>query len=138
MSISIESIPEKYQKQIEEKTGKKIKKPKKYHNNKTELDGILFDSKKEAERYAELKMLQDYGQIHDLMLQVPFELIPTQKDENNRVIERACTYVADFTYIDKNGKRIVEDVKSEATKTRLYGVKRKLMLYVHGIRITEV
>lgn len=138
MSIHFDELPERYQKQLQDKGVEKPKR-RKYGNHKVMVDGILFDSQKEGDRYQELKTLQQYGVIRDLNRQVSFELIPTQKDENNRVIERACTYKADFVYTDaKTGKRVVEDVKSKATKTDVYRIKKKLLLYVHGIRITEV
>lgn len=138
MSIHFDELPERYQKQLQDKGVEKPKRSK-YGNHKVMIDGILFDSQKEGDRYQELKTLQQYGVIRDLNRQVSFELIPTQKDENNRVIERACTYKADFVYTDaKTGKRVVEDVKSKATKTAVYKIKKKLLLYVHGIRITEV
>lgn len=110
----------------------------KYHAKKWELDGHLFDSQKEARRYQELRFLLRTGVITDLEMQVSFLLIPAQKDESGKVVERAVTYRADFTYTDEHGRYIVEDVKSEATRTREYIIKRKLMLKVHGIRIKEV
>ncbi len=110
----------------------------KYHAKKWELDGQLFDSHAEARRWQELRYLLRVGVISRLERQTPFELIPVQKDPaTGKVLERAVTYKADFTYWE-NGKYIVEDVKSEATKTREYILKRKLMLWVHGVRITEV
>ena len=103
----------------------------KYHASKTEIDGIRFDSRKEAARYSELKLLERAGEIRDLQLQVPFELIPKQEGE------RACTYVADFVYhIAGTGEMVVEDAKG--MRTDVYKIKRKLMLYRHGIRIHEV
>lgn len=103
----------------------------KYHASKTELDGIRFDSRKEAARYRELKLLERAGEIRDLQLQVPFELIPKQEGE------RACTYVADFVYhMTDTGKMVVEDAKG--MRTDVYKIKRKLMLWRHGIRISEV
>lgn len=138
MSIHFDELPERYQKQLQDKGVEKPKRSK-YGNHKVVVDGIMFDSKKEADRWNELKTLQQYGVIRDLNRQVSFELIPSQKDENNRVIERACTYKADFVYTDvKTGERVVEDVKSKATKTAVYKIKKKLMLHVHGIRIKEV
>lgn len=110
----------------------------KYHARKWELDGKTFDSRKEARRYQELRYLLRAGVISRLDLQTRFLLIPAQKDESGKVIERAVTYRADFTYWDENGNFIVEDVKSDATRTREYILKRKLMLKVHGIRIREV
>lgn len=111
----------------------------KYRSQKITVDGITFDSVKEANRYQELRMLERAGEIRDLQRQVPFVVIPTQRDENGKLIEKEVRYVADFTYIEK-GKltRTVEDVKSEATRTREYIIKRKLMLYRNGIRIREV
>lgn len=111
----------------------------KYRSRKITVDGITFDSVKEANRYQELRMLERAGEIRDLQRQVPFVVIPTQRDENGKLIEKEVRYVADFTYIEK-GKltRTVEDVKSEATRTREYIIKRKLMLYRNGIRIREV
>ena len=110
----------------------------KYHARKWELDGKTFDSHKEARRYQELRFLLRTGVIKDLKMQVPFLLIPAQKDEFGNLLERAVTYRADFTYTDENGRFIVEDVKSEATRPREYIIKRKLLLYRHGIRIREV
>jgi len=107
----------------------------KFNAKKITLDGKTFDSKKEASRYSELKLLEKAGQISDLDTQVTFCLIPKQTDENGRVLERACTYKADFVYTE-NGKRVVEDVKG--CKTKEYIIKRKLMLFTHGIRIREV
>jgi hypothetical protein len=106
----------------------------KYHNVKTKTaDGIIHDSRKEARRWCELKLLEKAGKITDLQRQVPFELIPKQDGE------RACSYVADFVYTDvKTGQRVAEDTKSDPTKTKDYVIKRKLMLWVHGIRITEI
>ncbi len=106
----------------------------KYHAKKTELDGITFDSKKEANRYAELKLLERSGAIHNLQRQVRYELIPAQK-KDGKTVERACHYIADFVYED-NGKTVVEDVKGYRTKE--YVLKRKLMLQVHGIEVREV
>lgn len=103
----------------------------KYHNRKTIIDGIPFDSAKEGQRYLELKILQRAGKIRDLSMQVEFELIPKQAGE------RACKYKADFVYhMTDTGKMVVEDVKGK--RTREYIIKRKLMLWRHGIRIVEV
>lgn len=108
----------------------------KYGSKKTELDGIVFDSKREASRYAELKLMERAKLISDLELQVPFELIPAQRI-NNKVVERACTYVADFVYYDKAmGETVVEDAKG--MRTDVYKIKRKLMLQKYNIKIKEV
>jgi len=101
----------------------------KYGARKTVVDGITFDSQREANRYAELKLLERAGEISDLKLQVPFELIPKQPGE------RAVKYTADFTYTE-DGETVVEDVKG--VKTRDYVLRRKLLLWRHGIRIREV
>ena len=75
------------------------------------------------------------GTIQDLKRQVRFTVLPAQYDEKGRLIEKEVTYVADFTYI-KNGKLVVEDVKG--FKTPEYILKRKMMLYVNGIRVMEI
>ena len=95
-----------------------------------------FDSKKELRRFIELQALEKSGMITGLRRQVKFELIPAQKDDKGRSIERACNYIADFVY-NQDGIMVVEDVKSKATMTPAYIIKRKLMLYIHGIRIQE-
>jgi hypothetical protein len=112
------------------------KRNKKYNNKKTVIDGISFDSEKEAARYSELKILEKYHVITDLKLQYPFLLIPTQRDENGILLERQCTYKADFVYKDENGKLIVEDAKG--FRTEVYKIKKKLMLARYGIHIKEI
>lgn len=108
----------------------------KYHNRKVITDDGEFDSVRELRRWQELKLMQRAGEIYDLQRQVPFVLIPTQKD-GKKVIEREVKYIADFTYRNvKDGRIVVEDTKG--MKTREYIIKRKLMLYRHGIRIVEV
>ena len=97
---------------------------------------MIFDSKKELVRYQELKMLEKAGMIKNLERQVPFEIIPSQA-ENGRIVERAVKYVADFTYYE-NGQLVVEDVKSPATRTDSYKIKRKLMRHVLGICVREI
>ena len=114
----------------------------KYHAKKWEFDGMKFDSQKEARRWQELRYLTRAGIVRDVHRQVVYELIPSQKDEKGKVIERAVNYVADFVYWEKGKdgvfRQVVEDVKSEATKTREYIIKRKLMLWRFGTRIREV
>ena len=107
----------------------------KYGNKKTEVDGYLFDSRKEAHHYLELKYMLRAGLIENLRLQVPFVLIPPQKDEKGKVIERAVVYKADFVY-EQNGETVVEDTKG--FKTKEYIIKRKLLLERYGYRIKEV
>jgi len=123
---------------------------RKYKNRKIIVDGIKFDSKKEAKRYKELKTLERAGIIHDLQRQVKYVLIPTQyertseayikgkdkgKPKKGKLIERECSYYADFVYKLKSGETVVEDAKG--VKTPEYIIKRKLMLYVHNIKIKE-
>ena len=117
----------------------------KYHSKKVECDGLKFDSKKEAKRYRELMLLERAGKIKNLQMQVKYELIPSQRDISGRVIERAVIYIADFVYTDISTpvhKLIVEDIKgyrnTKGGAYALYTIKRKLMMYIHGIRITEV
>lgn len=107
----------------------------KYNSKKTVLDGQVFDSKKEANRYQELLLLEKAGVIKNLSRQVKFVLIPSQRDESGKVIERECSYKADFVY-SEGEKTVVEDVKGFRTKE--YIIKRKLMLWRYGIRIREV
>lgn len=117
----------------------------KYRNTKTIVDGIEFDSRKEAARYKELKLLEAAGEISNLERQVKFVLIPTQREpdfvgvrggiKKGKVIEKECSYLADFVYI-RDGEVIVEDTKGIRTKD--YIIKRKLMLYLSGIRIQEI
>lgn len=97
-----------------------------------------FDSIKEWKRYIYLLDQQKRLKIKNLRRQVRYEIIPKQVDKQGKVIERACHYVADFVY-EREGKTIVEDVKSAITSPiATFSIKRKLMLYVHGIRINEV
>lgn len=105
----------------------------KYHAKKSEVDGITFDSQKEAHRYRELKLLERAGEIFSLELQTPYELQPSFK-HNGKTI-RAIKYVADFTYKDKDGKIHIEDTKG--VKTKEYLIKKKMMLY-QGHEIEEV
>lgn len=108
----------------------------KYKNKKVKVSGITFDSRKEARRYGELKYMLKAGKIKDLKRQVKYILIPSQRNANNRVIERECAYIADFVYTDtETGETIVEDVKG--LRTDVYKIKRKLMLERYGIRIKE-
>lgn len=121
----------------------KQKKGNKLNAVKTNFDGIKFDSKSEAKRYTELKMLQAAGVISDLKTQVKYVLIPSQRDDKGKVIEKECSYIADFVYYDNEAqKTIVEDVKgyrnpASATYAK-FVIKRKLMLYIHGIKVVEV
>ena len=108
----------------------------KYRNERTEFDGINFASMHEANRYAELKLLERAGLIHDLQLQRVYTLIGPQKDKAGNIIERPLKYIADFVYKDADGETVVEDAKG--MRTDVYRIKRKLMLSIYGIRIKEV
>ena len=107
----------------------------KFGNQKTFLDGIEFDSRKEATRWAELSLLQKAGEISELKRQQEFTLIPSQV-RGGKVVERPVKYIADFTYRDKDGTFTVEDTKG--FKTPEYIIKRKLMLWEFGIQVKEV
>lgn len=121
----------------------------KYHARKVTRGGRTFDSAKEARRFSELSLLQRAGEISDLRCQVKYILIPAQREPDTvgkrggtikgKLLERECAYIADFVY-KQNGVEIVEDVKGyrDSTAYALFTVKRKLMLWVHGIRIKEV
>ena len=108
----------------------------KFNAHKTEVDGIMFDSKKEAKRYSELKLLEKAGQIHNLELQPKFECIVKEK--------KICTYSAEFSYFDKHqkgvlgqeGTMVVEDVKGFITP--VYRLKKKLVEALFTVKITEI
>lgn len=118
----------------------------KYGAKKTEIDGILFDSKKEANYYIKLKAMEQAGEISELELQKEFILIPVQrepstvtkkgKEKAGKVLERKCSYFADFYYKDNEGTFHCVDTKG--FKTADYKIKKKLMLWIHGIHIEEV
>lgn len=105
----------------------------KYHNVKTTISGITFDSKKEADRYIVLKAMEKVGTIQNLRLQVPFELSKPYKIAGKTV--KGTKYIADFVY-ELNGKLVVEDVKG--VKTAAYRIKRNWMHEKYGIVIREV
>ena len=123
----------------------------KYHNTKVVIDGIKFDSKREAQRYQQLKLMEKAGVICDLKRQVKYELVPAQYIDG-KCVERAITYTSDFEYYILQplkqrtvmaepdaktiGQHVVEDVKG--MRTPEYVIRRKLMLYKYGIRISEV
>lgn len=108
---------------------KDVPRPK-YRNKKTMVDGRTFDSKLEATRYVQLKKMQEAGLIFDLKTQVTFVL------EVSGVM--ICKYIADFTYINEDGSRVVEDVKCGPTAARRdYIIKKKLMMALHRIDIKE-
>lgn len=157
MAINISDLPPKYQQQAVEKYMKQQKRrgpvppaaavqntdrAAKYRNTPTErvtASGAVlhFDSQKEARRYDHLTIRQKAGEIHDLRLQVDFTLQEAYTDPEGRRV-RAIRYRADFTYRERDGRLVVEDVKSKPTRTREYLIKRKLMKERRGIDITEV
>ena len=118
---------------------------KKYRNKTVTIDGKTFDSKREARRFCELSLLERAWTITELQTQVKFVLIPAQREPDTigarggiikgKTIEKECSYIADFVY-KENGETVVEDTKGFRTKD--YIIKRKLMLYIHGIRIREI
>ena len=141
------------------KRGWKRKNNTKLNNKSIVIDGIEFQSTKEGNRYCELKLLQRAGKISDLELQKKYELIPAQYEivetgeyykvgerkgqpKTKRVcIEQSVVYIADFVY-RQNGQVVVEDVKgyrdpASATYAK-FVLKRKMMLWIHGIRIKEI
>lgn len=117
----------------------------KYNNQKIGINGETFDSRKEYKRYRELLLLEKAGRITELKRQVKFVLLPSQYEPDKvgvrggvrrgKLLEREVSYIADFCYY-LDGQQIVEDTKGVRTKD--YIIKRKLMLYQHGIRINEV
>lgn len=125
------------------------KSPSKYKAKKTVVDGITFDSKKESKRYQELKLLEKAGKISNLQTQVKYVLIPAQylptgevyrqgKNKGKpkmKLAEREIAYYADFQY-EEDGQTVVEDVKGMRLSD--YKLKRKMMLYFHGIQIKEI
>jgi len=122
----------------------------KYRNIAVETPAGRFDSRKEYKYWLYLLTLLKRGEIADLKRQVRYELIPPQYEEVSvqlktktkvvkKLAEKACCYIADFTYIDSQGNLVVVDVKSPATrKNAEYRIKRKLMLFIHHIKIQEV
>ena len=116
--------------------------------------GEKFDSKAEYHRWCELKLLERAGKISGLHRQVTFELIPSQREESaevykagpqkglpkpGAVIEKPVKYVADFVYVDDKGNKVVEDTKGlkKGAAYDLFAIKRKLMLWIHGIMVVE-
>lgn len=106
----------------------KASKPSKYRNQRIVVNGVLFASKREAKRYGELLLLVKAGEVRDLRLQVPFDLIVRDI--------KVCRYVADFVYTTPTGRTVVEDVKG--MRTPVYELKKRLMFACLGIGILEV
>lgn len=109
-------------------------KESKYHNKKVTVDGITFDSKREAARWQELRMLERAGKITGLNRQLRIEVVPKTK------LHRARYYLADFVYFDKEqGKTIYEDVKGyrKGVAYQLFTLKRDVLYWRHGIEVKE-
>lgn len=117
----------------------------KYGNHKVIHDGMKFDSQRELNRWLELKLLERAGEIRSLRRQVKYQLIPAQREPDTigprggvhkgKLIEPEVAYIADFVY-EQDGREVVEDAKG--FKTDAYLLKRRMMLYIHGIRVREV
>lgn len=163
MSINPKELPEWAQKQILQKLAEQQRKkdaaaidaqePKKtaakYHNVREDRGELHFDSKKEARRFDELMLLLKAGRIRDLKLQPQYTLQEAYTTPDGKRV-RAIRYQADFSYeeryvVDKDGGTVVdgwrlqvEDVKSKATKTRVYAIKKKLMRDKFGIDVVEI
>jgi hypothetical protein len=104
------------------------KKPSKYKNRKVELDGYTFDSQAEANRYAELKLLERAGKVTHIILQPQFDFYVG--------LELMFRYFADFSYLNEHDNKIIEDVKGP--RTPVYRLKKKLIEARYGIKITEI
>lgn len=125
------------QRQIIEKLGQKAHTENyhKYNAEKSVRGNICFDSKKEARRFDELRVLLKAGRISDLKLQPQFTLQEGFKTTDGIAV-RAIRYYADFSYKDKDGNLVVEDVKG--VRTREYALKKKLMQERFGIEVQEI
>lgn len=125
----------------------------KYCANKVTINGEKFDSKKEANRYRQLLLMQKAGEIRDLQRQVPFILIPNQYKEVavfspkknikkivKKLVYRKLEYIADFVYTDFNGNKVVEDVKGYrgGAAYTIFIIKCKLMYLFYSIEVKEV
>lgn len=103
--------------------------PRKYRNEPVTVNGVRYASQKEFRRHCDLKLLERAGQISNLQFQPKYKMVING--------HKVCEYWADFSYTE-NGKPVVEDVKSPATrKDKVYVLKKKLMKACHGIEIRE-
>ena len=123
--------------QYQEYLRQRAKGGNKYHAEKVQTDGRTYDSRSECKRAKELQLLERHGLVRNLREQVTYELIPAGIGEYRK--ERPVIYKADFVYEvcqpDGTWKWVVEDTKG--AKTKEYIIKRKLMLYIHGISVKE-
>lgn len=104
-----------------------VKKPNKFHAQKTVVDGVTYDSKKESKRAIELQYLEKAGKIKNLEMQKRFILQEGFVNNEGQKV-RPISYLADF-YYEQNGQKIVEDVKSPATRTQVYSLKKKMFWF---------
>lgn len=113
-----------------------MKRPTKYGNRKTTVDGLTFDSAREARRWAELRLLERAGEITDLERQVRIRLIGADGEPIRfRPSNRPATYVADFTYRDRSGREVIEDAKGfETPEFRL----KRAVLAAQGVEVVTV
>lgn len=113
-------------------------KPKqnKYHNKKTTIDGILFDSYKEGNYYTKLKLMQKAGLIWNLELQKKYILQASFTFNGKKI--REISYYADFVYEDKDGLHVIDVKGGNVTKTDVYKLKKKLFIKKYGVEIEEV
>jgi hypothetical protein len=133
--VAVPAVPK--QPDVQEPVQEPVQKRQKYGNKKVEVDGIVFDSSKEARRYQELKLLERTGQISNLTLQPTFVLAPLAILHGRK--KPALRYVADFQYTKSDGVILVEDVKSKITKeNRAYRIKIHLMKSVLGLDVEEI
>lgn len=110
----------------------------KYGNKKTKVGDFVFDSKREAERWCHLRVLERAGRITELRRQVAYVLAPSVKFTGARAAKPAIRFIADFEYVEA-GARIVEDVKSTVTaKLPAFQLKRHLMKSIHNIDVRIV
>ena len=113
---------------------RKAAKPSKYRNVKVVVDGLTFDSKREAQYWRELQLRERAGEIHDLVRQVSFDLLAP--DYINGFSVRIASYVADFVYLDRQNVRHVVDYKGY--KTAEYRLKKRWLFLQDGIVIEEI
>lgn len=121
--------------EMRDRPAEKARALQKYGNTKVTDGGRTFDSKAEHKRWQYLVLLERAGEIRDLRMQVPFELIPAQVAPSGKK-ERPTVYLADFTYTTKDGVSVCEDVKGAVTPE--FRLKRKLLLWIHRIEIKEI
>ena len=107
----------------------------KYGNRPQQIGAEKYRSRREAKRHQQLLGLQAAGLLANLRREVPFELVPKQRKADGKA-ERSVVYIADFVYTQR-GVTVVEDLKSPASKTPAYVIKRKLMLLVHRVTLLE-